>query len=530
MENLSKRLNALQDALLNLYEEGSGLLARQVEHWNLLRRENVLMHFARKSGVTRVGMQPVPPLQVTAERAKQAIEIQLVLQTLCDSPWATETWTLSDTCRERWMAPPQRCWKKGSSIVEVIYDGNPENSMQYTLWNRIYYQDLSDTWRLSKSQVDHQGIWYWDCEQKQYYVKFAPDAARFSSTGTWEVVYNNETISLCDPVTSTTPPTDVRGETALYSGRLSPNRDVSGHSEHGGADAEGTPPPSPAAEVTNPYASPLPDTTSPSPKPGAEPARRGRELPKRGRPPEPVGHTPTASPQPVPAEAAGVGVQQRPVTTATGVAGRKRARGPGAARGGKKPKEVCTSPRCPPEPPDQPQLVSVLGGDGGGGVSQPRGCRQSENVALPVADPRPLGSSPAAGGSPPPSPAAQVEEAARRPRPGPAAAREGRLGAQRGVGGRPPNLLREAGDSPQTAVVLCGPPNTLKCYRYRLQHHHAHKFLYASTTWYWTGPGSDRIGSARILLTFANSQQQTDFFRTVRLPPSVRQAPNIHSV
>nr|WKV32424.1 early protein 2 [Canis familiaris papillomavirus type 25] len=523
METLSKRLSALQDALLNLYEEASDELHRQVDHWKILRQENVLLHYARKSGVLRVGMQPVPPLQVSAERAKHAIEMQIVLQSLCDSQWATETWTLADTSRELWTAAPQRCFKKGACIVEVLFDGDPENSMQYTLWNRVYYQDASDTWQVSRSQVDCEGIWFWDCEQKRYYVKFANDAARYGTTGTWEVVVNGETITSSDPVTSTTPPTDPCGETAVYTGRVPSNgptaRTADSPVERGDRDKTPASTPETAAQVSSTYTSPLPDTTSPSPKPTGEvEGDRGGGGGGGGGPTyQPVGTPPVAA---SPVTAAPGAVTRVPLTP------RKRPRG----------REANEPPvrRQPPtsqgerEPEVDPGLVPFCGRPGT--PSDPSQGRQPTPLAVPIAEPRPVGSLTPPGGGLPPSPAPPAAEAAREParRYPPAGAR--RLAVAGGRADRPGDILREAGHLPQTAVVLCGPANALKCLRYRLQHHHGQKFMTVSTTWYWAGQGSSRLGPARIMLTFRSSQQQTEFFQTVKLPPSISRAPSIFAV
>ncbi|AGA15834.1 E2 [Canis familiaris papillomavirus 15] len=521
METLSKRLNALQDALLNLYEEASDELQRQVDHWKILRQENVLLHYARKSGVLRVGMQPVPPLQVSAERAKHAIEMQIVLQSLCDSQWASETWTLADTSRELWTAAPQRCFKKGACIVEVIYDGDPDNCMQYTLWSRVYYQDGSDTWQMSRSQVDCVGIWFWDCEQKRYYVKFANDAARYGTTGTWEVVYNGETVTSSDPVTSTTPPTDPCGEAPVYHRRLSPHGPSAGDAnppiERGGGDRTPASTPETATQVSSTYTSPLPDTTSPSPRPLGEVEGDRGGGGGRGATAEPVGSSPLAA---AAIAATPVSVPRVPLTP------RKRPRG----RGPSEPPCRRQPPPSPgePEPAVDPGLVPVCGRPRTPPITPQGG--QPSPLTVPVAEPRPVGSLTPPGGGLPPSPAPPAAEAAREParRYPPAGAR--RLAVPGGHPNRPGDLLREAGHLPQTAVVLCGPANALKCLRYRLQHHHGQKFLTVSTTWYWAGQGSSRLGPARIMLTFRDSQQQTDFFQSVRLPPSISRAPSIFSV
>ncbi|AFU07673.1 E2 [Canis familiaris papillomavirus 14] len=539
MESLNKRLSAVQDELLNLYEEASDLLQQQVVHWNLMRRESVLLYFARQAGIMRVGMQPVPALQVSAERAKSAIELQLVLQSLCDSPYATETWTLSDTSRERWMAAPERCWKRGARTVEVIFDCDAGNSMQYTLWEWIYYQDSADNWQKARSQVDHKGIWFWDCEHKHYYEEFAADAERYSATGHWDVTYNNETISPCDPVTSTTPPTDPRGEAELHPRRDNNQRPTGRRAGDGGEEhVAGEAPPQPQtpdklpADCTPSHASPLPDSTSNSPESVPEPCGRSQRFASVPLTPESVGAAPKSAPG---YEAP----QPGPVTTEQSRASRKRAGagagGSNATRGKRRPPGGEPTERQPPVPADEPLLVSEPGDPGLGSAWESEHCGGgspllARSSAVPTADPGPLGPPSPARGSLTPPPQAPLAAAAREPPDRAQAAFQGRVPVARGHRGRPEHLLREAGDSPAAAVVLVGPPNPLKCLRYRLTHTHGHRYQYCSTTWYWTGQGANRLGPARMLLTFRDSQQLNDFFQVVRLPPSITRAPSLLAV
>ena len=87
MENLSERFNALQDQLMNIYEAAEHTLETQIAHWTLLRREAVLLYYARQKGITRLGYQPVPTLAVSEAKAKEAIGIMLQLQSLQKSTW-----------------------------------------------------------------------------------------------------------------------------------------------------------------------------------------------------------------------------------------------------------------------------------------------------------------------------------------------------------------------------------------------------------------------------------------------------------
>lgn len=202
MERLRERLERVQDQLLTLYEKNSDDLNDQIEHWKLVRQENVLLNAARRHGLTRVGLIPVPSRVVTETRGKAAIEMQLTLESLAKSPYAKEPWTLSQTSREAWTQPPELCLQKGPQTVTVTYDNDSSNQNEYTAWNYIYYQDEDDKWNKVTGHVDYYGMYYFQGPLKRYYLTFEEDAARYGTSGQWEVSYKNQVFF---PVSSTTP-------------------------------------------------------------------------------------------------------------------------------------------------------------------------------------------------------------------------------------------------------------------------------------------------------------------------------------
>lgn len=205
METLSDRFNALQDKLMDIYESGQDDLETQILHWKYLREEQVLLYYARKNGIMRLGYQLVPPLATSEAKAKDAIGMMLLLQSLQRSPYASESWTLMQTSLEAVRSPPANCFKKGPYNIEVMYDSDPENLMSYTLWSFIYYQRVDDTWNKVEGHVDYNGAYYYEGNLKTYYIEFESDAARYGKTGQWEVHVNKDTIFA--PVTSTSPGT-----------------------------------------------------------------------------------------------------------------------------------------------------------------------------------------------------------------------------------------------------------------------------------------------------------------------------------
>ena len=203
MDNLSERFNVLQENLMDIYESGRDDLETQIMHWQLLRQEQILFHYARKNGVMRLGYQPVPPLATSEAKAKDAIGMVILLESLQQSAYGKESWTLTQTSLETVRSPPANCFKKGPQNIEVMFDNDPENLMVYTAWSFIYYQTVDDTWNKVEGHVDYYGAYYFEGDLKVYYIQFEGDAARFSKTGRWEVHVNKDTIFA--PVTSSSP-------------------------------------------------------------------------------------------------------------------------------------------------------------------------------------------------------------------------------------------------------------------------------------------------------------------------------------
>lgn len=205
---------------MELYEAGENTLAAQIEHWTIIRKQYVTMYYARKEGYKNLGLQPLPTLQIAEYKAKEAIHQLLLLQSLAKSSFAMEEWTLSDTSAETTLTPPRNTFKKDAYIVDVWFDHNPANSFPYTNWNRIYYQDTADKWHVAEGKADVNGLYFDDyTNERQYFVVFAPDVDRYSTTGEWTVKFKNETIS---SVTSSQRPSS----TISVQGHVSSSRDT----------------------------------------------------------------------------------------------------------------------------------------------------------------------------------------------------------------------------------------------------------------------------------------------------------------
>ena len=196
METLVARFDALQEAILRHIESGDTSLESHIQYWGNVRRENALMHYARKQGLTRLGLQPLPALPVTEYMAKQAIQIQLTLISLQKSQFGTEQWTLPEVSAELINTQPQNCLKKHGYSVEVWYDDNKNNAMVYTNWDAIYYQDNTEHWHKVKGKVDYNGCYFTDhTGDHAYFTLFSEDANKYGHSGHWTVHYKNQVIS-----------------------------------------------------------------------------------------------------------------------------------------------------------------------------------------------------------------------------------------------------------------------------------------------------------------------------------------------
>ncbi|ABX56068.1 E2 [Macaca fascicularis papillomavirus 3] len=202
MEALSERLNAYQDKILTFYEEDSKDLRDQIEHWRCVRGECAVFYKAREMGHSHINHQQVPPLHVSRGKAHNAIELQMALESLNQSDFNTEEWTLQDTSLEMWRTEPQCCFKKKGETVTVLYDCDKDNSMDYTLWGHVYV--WGDTgWDKVCGKVDYGGLYYVLHGLKVYYVEFQQEAVKYSKTNKWEVHIGRTVIPYSESVSST---------------------------------------------------------------------------------------------------------------------------------------------------------------------------------------------------------------------------------------------------------------------------------------------------------------------------------------
>lgn len=221
---LSARLNSIQDQILDLYEKNSRDIQDQIELWNCIRKEYALFYGARKRGITRLGGQPVPSTAASQSTAKEAIQVSLLLQSLAKSKYGSEPWTLQETSKERLHAEPGLCFKKGGTPIDVTFDKDPENVARYTSWTFIYFQDSRDEWHKSVGSVDHSGLFYVDeQDNKVYYIDFLKEAMKFSSAAYWTVLNDGMLILPDDSVGSTSnadSTTEEGSSIATYSSEL----------------------------------------------------------------------------------------------------------------------------------------------------------------------------------------------------------------------------------------------------------------------------------------------------------------------
>lgn len=195
--DLNQLYESLQEQILNLYEQENTDLASQLLHWRLQRRSSAVQYYARKQGLKRLGMQPVPSLASSEASGKQAIEMTILINSLMQSPFAQESWTLQDTSAELVLnTEPQRTFKKLPYTVEVLFDNDEDNAFPYINYRLIYTRDENEYWYKTEGKVDYNGLYYEEASGDRAYFKlFADDATRYGTTGVWTVRYNNHVLS-----------------------------------------------------------------------------------------------------------------------------------------------------------------------------------------------------------------------------------------------------------------------------------------------------------------------------------------------
>lgn len=494
MENLSERFNVLQDQLMNIYEAAEQTLEAQITHWTLLRKEAVLLHFARQKGVTRLGYQPVPPLAVTEAKAKEAIGMMLQLQSLQKSEYASETWTLVDTSTETFRSAPENHFKKGPVSVEVIYDKDPENANAYTMWKYVYYMDSDDVWHKTTSGVNQTGIYYMHGNFKHYYVLFADDASRYSATGQWEVKVNKETVFA--PVTSSTPPGSP-GQTDTNASSTTPTTtsdSASRHQQPQQTEAKGR------QYGRRPSSRTRRQETQQRRRRSRSRYRSRSRSRSRSRAKSQAGLRAI--------RATSISRSRSPSVTQTGVRFRSRSRSRSRTRlaatsrrrgGGGSPRRRSKSPATPSR--EREENRRARGGRSNRRSGRRRG-RSSSTSPTPTPTKRRRTESVRVRGVSPDEVGKSLHTVSARNR--------GKLG----------RLLEEALDPP---VILCrGEANTLKCFRNRAKKKYEGLFRAFSTTWSWVaGDSIERLGRPRMLISFASERQRKHFDDTVKYPKGV---------
>ncbi|QCT25594.1 E2 [Tick-associated papillomavirus lsx] len=207
MEKLATGLDVCQEKLLELIELNSNLLQDQIQYWKCCKREQLILHAARKLGCSRLGYEPVPACKVSEHKAKEAIKMLLLLETLQQSPFCFEPWTLPQTSIEMLHTPPANCFKKEGEQLEVQYEGNAEKAMTYVKWQSIYSQDENGDWHKSAGYADYNGLWYNDATLgKTCYVSFAEEAKKYGNDSPWVVYTNSGTLLFSSIATNSDSP------------------------------------------------------------------------------------------------------------------------------------------------------------------------------------------------------------------------------------------------------------------------------------------------------------------------------------
>ncbi|ADJ96349.1 E2 protein [Phocoena phocoena papillomavirus 2] len=279
MESLCSRLDALQEKQMDILELDAGHIADVEKYVELLRKEAMLLCAANSRGLKTVGCTAVPGKQACESNARQTIQLHLLICSLRKSSFANEQWRLSDLTFSMYMCPPRETFKKKGRNVTVMFDDDPSNCMEYTLWSKVYVETEENAWECVESHIDGIGIYY--CVQgiTVYYVKFLDECKKYGSTCKWKLVDGaNDIASLlvssttCAPEASCQQPilpeTSGRQEDTTDRGAFDPDKYTPPRKRYRFAASE-KPTPQPPVPSAQP---PLPEaTTSPTPAPTAAP-------------------------------------------------------------------------------------------------------------------------------------------------------------------------------------------------------------------------------------------------------------------
>lgn len=194
MTDLQARLDSIQDRILTLYESNSTNLADHLQFYLLSRQEHALLYVARQKGI-KLAM-PLPALATSKARARESIEMSLLIESLLNSPFGNEAWTLPEVSRERLLAPPKYCFKKDGAPIQVQFGDDPDNVVEYTTWGWIYFQDTSDEWYKVPGKIDLDGLSYKDSDgDTVYYVSFKEEARKMGTPDKWSLLYDSNLLA-----------------------------------------------------------------------------------------------------------------------------------------------------------------------------------------------------------------------------------------------------------------------------------------------------------------------------------------------
>lgn len=217
MESLCHRLDALQEEQMDLLEQDTCDIEDICKYLGLLRKEAVILCAANKKGIKKLGLTVVPRQQVCEVKAKQAIQLHLMVTSLKDSQYGKEKWLFSDLTHDMLREKPRDTFKKNGETVTVYFGGCVENCMEYTMWGRLYQPLEGGGWTTTTSGVDRDGIYMLAEGSKVYYTSFACEAEKYCCKGEWRVVHRGKDITDCEIVSSTTcgPGNDPRQHTPV---------------------------------------------------------------------------------------------------------------------------------------------------------------------------------------------------------------------------------------------------------------------------------------------------------------------------
>ncbi|ACD39808.1 regulatory protein [Chelonia mydas papillomavirus 1] len=201
MMDANQRLMEVQNIQLSIIEQDSHTLGSILEFYKAMKVEYLLLAAARKKGRLHIGVQRVPPMQVSETKYREASTMIVLIESLMQSQFRDRKFSLHELQYSLVMTPPEYTVKQGPKQVYITYSDPSQTTEQFTKWKTILYQtdDWSERpslpgthdpkWFLAHTLTDKNGLFIVDKSgDKDYYAFFSTkEPSSAVARGQWTI-------------------------------------------------------------------------------------------------------------------------------------------------------------------------------------------------------------------------------------------------------------------------------------------------------------------------------------------------------